>query len=205
MTEKRNRSQYEQKLILGVHQILLSRGFQAVGINAVAKQAGLNKVLIYRYFGGLDGLLAAYAEKMDPFPKIVYLTEQLIKERDLSAPEQIAAAILESMIDELLGNRHFMEMLKWELSEQGPLTEAIAKSRETNGLLLSSLFARFLPEDHDVDIPAVTALLTGGIFYLFMRAGTVDVFNGIPIGTREGKERLIKAGQSIIFSLFKEK
>ena len=205
MTEKRNRSQSEQKLILGVHQILLSRGFQAVGINAVAKQAGLNKVLIYRYFGGLDGLLAAYAEKMDPFPKIVYLTEQLIKERDLSAPEQIAAAILESMIDELLGNRHFMEMLKWELSEQGPLTEAIAKSRETNGLLLSSLFARFLPEDHDVDIPAVTALLTGGIFYLFMRAGTVDVFNGIPIGTREGKERLIKAGQSIIFSLFKEK
>ena len=39
-----------------------SRDFPPFGINAVARQAGCDKVLIYRYFNGLEGLLMAFAE-----------------------------------------------------------------------------------------------------------------------------------------------
>ena len=205
MAEKRNRGESEQKLIHAVHAILLEKGFQAVGINAVAEHAGLNKVLIYRYFGGIDGLLAAYAEQMDPFPGIVEKAKTAFRTQGISSPEEAGTVILDCMIRELTGNGHFLEMLKWELTEKNPLSESIAASREANGLLLFRLFSRYLPENHGVDVQAATALLTGGIFYLFMRAGTAQVFNGIPIGTREGRERLLDAGKHIISSLFPKK
>ena len=52
----------EQRILDAIAQILLEQGYSAVGINAIARQAGCDKVLIYRYFDGLDGLLLAFAE-----------------------------------------------------------------------------------------------------------------------------------------------
>ena len=75
MSGTRDRKTSETKLINAVHRLLIEKGFQAVGINSVAEEAHLNKVLIYRYFGGIDGLLDAYARRMDPFPGIVTKVE----------------------------------------------------------------------------------------------------------------------------------
>ena len=58
----KSRLQTEQKILNALEKILLEQGFPAVGINSIARQAGCDKVLIYRYFDGLDGLLLAYAE-----------------------------------------------------------------------------------------------------------------------------------------------
>jgi AcrR family transcriptional regulator len=58
----RNRLKTEQRILDAVGTILLDQGYPAVGINAIARQAGCDKVLIYRYFGGLDELLLAFAE-----------------------------------------------------------------------------------------------------------------------------------------------
>jgi AcrR family transcriptional regulator len=38
-------------------------GFPRLGINAIAARARVDKVLICRYFGGLDARLAAYAQE----------------------------------------------------------------------------------------------------------------------------------------------
>ncbi len=39
------------RLISAVGTLLARQGFNALGINAVAEEAGVDKVLIYRYFG----------------------------------------------------------------------------------------------------------------------------------------------------------
>ena len=55
-TEKRNLG-----VGLGaVGDVLARDGFTAIGVNAIAKQAGVDKVLIYRYFGGLPELLQTW-------------------------------------------------------------------------------------------------------------------------------------------------
>ena len=59
---KRNRLDTEQKILRALQQVLLEQGFPAVGINAIARQAGCDKVLIYRYFDGLQGLLQTFSE-----------------------------------------------------------------------------------------------------------------------------------------------
>ena len=49
----------EKRLLIAVSQIIENEGFSKIGVNKIAKQAKCDKVLIYRYFGGLEGLLAA--------------------------------------------------------------------------------------------------------------------------------------------------
>ena len=48
----------EKKLLEAVSYIIENDGFTKIGVNRIANQAGCDKVLIYRYFGGLDRLLA---------------------------------------------------------------------------------------------------------------------------------------------------
>ena len=47
----------EKRLLEAVSHIVENDGFTKIGVNRIANQAGCDKVLIYRYFGGLDGLL----------------------------------------------------------------------------------------------------------------------------------------------------
>jgi AcrR family transcriptional regulator len=205
MAGTRDRKNSETTLINAVHRLLLENGFQAVGINAIAEKAGLNKVLIYRYFGGLEGLLKTYAQRMDPFPAIVTRVEIAIRKNHLNAPEEVGKAILTSIMEELSRNRSFVELLKWELTEKNQLTQSIAESREINGTRLTRLFDRFMPPGHDIDVQAVTALLTGGLFYLIMRADTADTFNGIPISTLEGRHRLLDGALLMASALYPNK
>lgn len=67
----------EKRLLEAVSKIIEEEGFTQIGINRIAKKAQCDKVLIYRYFGGLDGLLAAWAKQYD-FPTI-YLNVPKIK------------------------------------------------------------------------------------------------------------------------------
>lgn len=62
---ERDRNTTEKKLIEAVGKILCSEGYQSIGVNKVAKVAGVDKKLIYRYFGDLNGLVEAFAFEQD--------------------------------------------------------------------------------------------------------------------------------------------
>jgi AcrR family transcriptional regulator len=55
----RNREDTTDRIIDAAFRVLESDGFAGFGINAVARAAGCDKKLIYRYFDGQDGLLSA--------------------------------------------------------------------------------------------------------------------------------------------------
>ena len=59
----RNREATRGQLIKAVGEILAEKGFAALGVNAVARQAKVDKVLIYRYFNDLEGLIKAFAQE----------------------------------------------------------------------------------------------------------------------------------------------
>jgi AcrR family transcriptional regulator len=55
-------------LLSAVCSLLARKGFKAIGVNSVAREAGVDKVLIYRYFSGLPGLISAYGKEGDFWP-----------------------------------------------------------------------------------------------------------------------------------------
>ena len=61
----RDRFATRAAIIDSAAQLVAAQGVSALGVNALADAAGCDKVLIYRYFGGLDGVLEAVgAERM---------------------------------------------------------------------------------------------------------------------------------------------
>ncbi len=55
----------EKQLLQAVSDIIVDEGFAKLGINKIARIACCDKVLIYRYFGGLDGLITSWAKTND--------------------------------------------------------------------------------------------------------------------------------------------
>ncbi len=67
MAHMRNRNETEERIYRAFTEMLETEGFAKLGINALAKQAGVDKNLVYRYFDGLKGLFLRYAEEGDFF------------------------------------------------------------------------------------------------------------------------------------------
>jgi AcrR family transcriptional regulator len=64
----RNREETTARILGAVGSVLARDGFLAVGINAIAKEAGVDEVLIYRYFGGLPEPIAAWGTSGHVWP-----------------------------------------------------------------------------------------------------------------------------------------
>ena len=56
-------------------RLLARKGSRSLGINAIAREAQVDKVLIYRYFGGLNQLYEAFAREGRTFPSLEEMTE----------------------------------------------------------------------------------------------------------------------------------
>jgi AcrR family transcriptional regulator len=199
---KRNRTRTAEKFINAVHAILMEEGYGALGINAVAQRAGANKVLLYRYFGSLEGLLEQYVDRMDPFPNLIEAIEHELGNRETLTVDEVCRIIFTTLEQAILENPSFAEMLKWEIVSSNHLTQKIAQSREQSGRQLTEYLKEHYHWDKTKDIEAVLAILTGGLFYLWMREDSVCTFNGVPLSRPEGRQRLLLAATDIVKSIF---
>lgn len=59
----RDRGATELRILDAAEQILVRDGVSGFGVNAVARAANVGKPLVYRYFGGRDGLLEALGRR----------------------------------------------------------------------------------------------------------------------------------------------
>ncbi len=197
----RNKEQSRQKLVDAVGAIILRDGFNAVGINSVAKEANLDKVLIYRYFDGLDGLLREFARRKDFY---INISDLILDEIDNAREEDLMDLIIKILVSQLHGlreNRALQELMLWEMLERNELTIAIAKDREAKGYELSRRLKGKM-NLHGSESDAAIALLVSGIYYLVLRARTVDVFNGVDLSSDEGWKHIEKAIRQIVSSFF---
>ena len=164
----RSRLQTEQKILTAVETLLLEQGYPAVGVNSIARQAGCDKVLIYRYFGGFDGLLLAFAE-----------TTQLWWEVDEVMSEttaEIANLTLNKYLQTLL-KRHAttlqampvtLEIMAWEMSAQNNLTISLARTRAERGMALIKKIRNHYPQP-SYDIGGILGVFGAAINYLVIR------------------------------------
>ncbi len=187
----KNRERTEAKLITAVAEVLAVRGFGKLGVNAVAKQAGVDKVLIYRYFDGLDGLMERYAKSSEFWPPASELLGEGEQRMHLA---QMAFAdgfseVFRRYANALRLRPLTLEILSWETIERNALTIAMEEVRESMGLELMEFLSELNPPE--ADWQAIANLFSGGIHYLAIRARKVTTFTGMSIAEDEGWERLI--------------
>jgi AcrR family transcriptional regulator len=192
---QRDRGRTERKLVEAAIGIIREEGFAGLGVNAVAERAGVSKVLIYRYFGDLDGLYRAVAEAVDPLQSRT--AERMLDDIDDDASvEDVVRRMVRDLHAALSVDELTKQLLIWELSHENAITRAFSAARERTGLELTERFRTTLAARDDVgdlDVNALLALLTAGVFYLTLRSERVDSFNGVDIATADGWDRLAGA------------
>lgn len=126
----------EKRLLIAVSQIIENEGFSKIGVNKIAKQAKCDKVLIYRYFGGLEGLLAAWAKDND-FYTLAYqaYSERVTKAESSEDIIKLTQTVLLKQLNFLRTNKLMQELLAWELSGNSTF-RSIQDERERNGFKL---------------------------------------------------------------------
>lgn len=180
----RNRPRTEAKLRAAVMALLVEGGFGALTPSAVAKTAGVDKMLIYRYFGGMDGLVAAIANGPDFFP-----TFEEVCGGDPDATRALpiaerAALVLDNIARVLMARPVVLELMVWEMVERNALTAITETARETMGLrIVSELFRDAREPDK---LGAMSAVLSAGVTYLALRRRNIRWFNGIDLRSDEG-------------------
>ena len=191
----KDRQVTEQRLLQAVGNIVREKGFSALGVNAVAQQAGVSKMLIYRYFDSYEGLLKEWILRHNFWAEVTGQTLEQIRgqsESGTSRTEQQYGSILRSLFnqqaDSLRESSTRREVLRWMLAEETEVSRQVMQQVEEMGLSISKAFRARISSERDLE--AAVGVLIGGIYYLALISDRTDVFNGVDLHSDEGWSRI---------------
>ena len=187
---QRDRAATELALRSAARAVLEREGFQAFGINAVAREAQCDKQLIYRYFGGLEGLLDAVGQDLsrDLEQRFAALSQDPPQTYRVFAERLVLGYLATLRVDPLL-----QKLLVWEIAAPSPALSRLTAAR-SRGLSAFVAVARgtLLPPA-GCDAPALNALLLAAVQHLCLAATATGHFSGLDLSSDAAWSR-IEAG-----------
>ncbi len=194
----RNKEETKARILAAVGKLLAESGFQKIGVNAIAREAGVDKVLIYRYFKDLPSLLRVYAEEGDFWPALDEIANnQMLADEQRSLDYWIVKILIE-FLHGLQQRPLTQEIILWELLERNELTDQLNLARKKVSSAVIEAIEKKGGLPPDTDIAAISAIVAAGIAYLVLRSRNIDEFVGIDLNSSEGWERIENAIALII-------
>ncbi len=193
---ERDREATEKRLVDTIGEMIAENGFEKIGINAVAARSGVSKILIYRYFDSVEGLIATYIRQHD-----FWINFPL----DFPNREELPAFLkrtFQNQIEDLRNNATAKRLYRWELSCNNEMIAQLREQREKVGLNLVEKVCELtgLPQR---EIAVMASMLTASITYLAMLEEFCPVFNGIAINENSGWEQISEGINALIDKYFK--
>ena len=190
-----DREATENKLIVAIGQMIEENGFEKIGINAVAAKSGVSKILIYRYFGSIDGLITAFIRKNDfwlNFPK------KFPEKDEIPA---FLKNVFHKMVIQLRTNSVLRRLYRWELSSNNNIIEVVRRQREVAGNEIIANISRIMMCEPQ-NLAGIATLITSSITYLAMLEDNCNVYNGIRIDQDAGWKHIKDVIDMIIDNTF---
>lgn len=187
----KNREQTEEKILEAVGSIIENQGFEKVGINAIAMEAGVSKMLIYRYFGGVEELIAQYLIQKDYWANT---------DAAIINPEAVGDSIksmFRRQVEQLRNDITLRRLYRWELSTNNQNIRQLRNRREENGCRLIKMVSA-LTGCPDAQVAALASILSASISYLVLLEDQCQSYNGICLQTDEGWNQLMQGIEMII-------
>ncbi|TCR92806.1 TetR/AcrR family transcriptional regulator [Rhizobium sp. BK376] len=196
----RNRAATEAAILNAAKWLLAEEGFQGFGINAIARRAGCDKQLIYRYYGGLDGLVEAIGTDLGSWVKDRIPEDTggmfLLTYGDLM--ERLVILFLEALRDDPLMRR----IVAWEVSEN---TEQVRRLSEARSKALAAWIERMrgsLVPPKGVDATSVNAMLFAAVQHLVLSAAISGQCAGLALKTAKDWEKAAAALKRIVRGVY---
>jgi len=167
----------EAALIEAFERVVQRNGLRNVGVNEVIKEAGIGKALLYRYFGGLPGLVRAWGEHRNVWP-------DMSEFRDLpDDPEADTRVLLKRMIlhhaNALREDPVRVEIIAEQFMKPTPISEALQEIRAQLGEEHQLIFLKHSAvREHR----SLVRFLMGAVSFLAMRAVKAPRYMGEDLG-----------------------
>ncbi|MDD6210222.1 MAG: helix-turn-helix domain containing protein [Bacteroidales bacterium] len=179
----KDREATQQSLLNAVDELITEKGFEALGVNAVAARAGVSKMLIYRYFDSLDGLIAAYIRQYDFW---INFDQELPDEKHLA---DFIKGMFRKQISLLRENYTLKRLYRWELISDNAFVKELRDRREAKGLWIVNAVSR-LSRHPEKQVAAVATLVNAAISYLVLLEESNVIYNGIHLNDESGWKQL---------------
>ncbi|MDR0262718.1 MAG: TetR/AcrR family transcriptional regulator [Sphingobacterium sp.] len=200
----RDKERTKARMIAAVGKVIQKKGYQALNGPNIALECGLNKALIWNYFGGLDQLVEAYLTQKDFWQ----IGDKGVLEQMVTNPSSISIPLIEELLksqfNTFLKDKTKQKVIHWGLGEKTKALKNIADRREMLGEeLFKHVDSKF--ENSENDLRATLAILVSSIYYLSLQAkSTGTTFCGIDVNTEAGKERIQKTMRKILEQTFSD-
>jgi hypothetical protein len=162
----------------------------------------VDKVLIYRYFGGLSELLRAFAEQGEFWPSTEDITRSLPSYLKKLPGSAASIAVLKGYLRELRKNPAAQEILREELIRRDGLACETAEAREKQRKDLIDSLALDPSVTDFMDITAVASLLSAGMTYLLLKGKTTGKYLGMDLNSEQDWNRIEEAAEDIVSAVF---
>lgn len=196
----KDRAATAARILAAGKAVLAEDGFRHFGINAVARRAGCDKQLIYRYFGGIGGLMEAIGGDLGDWVKL-HIPEDsggmfLLTYGDLM--ERLAFLYLEALRADPL----VRQIAAWELAEESDQARRLseARSKALAGWLDRMRGSMALPKG--TDTATINALVIASIQQLVLASVTSGRFAGVTLKTERDWDKVRGALKRLIHGVY---
>lgn len=200
----RDKARTMNRLVSSVGKVIQKKGYPGLTIANIAKESGLDRRLIYTYFGSVENLIETYVKQKDYWNTDARsgIEEILLNPENIGAQEM--STLLKGQFEAVLKDKALQKIIHWEIGEKNKMLRRLSDSREEIGEQLFQHLDQYF-EDSTSDLRAILALQVGGLYYLSLHAkSNGSTFCGIDINKPEGEKRIKDALDSIVAGVFEK-
>lgn len=199
----RNKEKTKQKLLNAVGKILATKGYSELKVSKIATVAGLDKKLIYSYFGSTDKLIDEYIKSQDFWANVD--DQEIMASGFTDGGQEITTNMILQQYDTLAKNKEYQKIILWGISETRPSLRKLADDREAVGNPLLDQVVDPLFKEKSKEYRAILAMLVAGAYYLNLHfAVNGSTFCGIDFNKEEDAKILKDAIATIIDDQYKK-
>ncbi len=181
-TRKKNREATEQALLDACGHLLLRVGADGIGVNNVVAEAGVGKDLIYRYFGGLPGLIRAWLEREANWPTTNELIGGDMDEFSRLALNEKLKTVWRNYLKAMRSRPVIMRVMASELMNPTEVTAVLEEAGDRIGRSLAEIISDVDDADSE-DVVNLSFVCYTMLNYLCLRAATSPNVFGHDFGT----------------------
>ncbi len=198
----RDREATSRAIVEAAQSVLAEGGFHAFGVNAIARRANCDKQLIYRYFGGLEGLADAIGA--DLAARFADRLGLLSKAPPPATYGAMIEALILQLLDLLRADGVMQKIIAGELAGASPLVDRMVAARGRRlAAWMHEMRGDLAPPAH-VDAPAVNGVLIAATQQLVLSASASGRFAGLPLETEGDWARIRATFVQLVRSIYGE-
>lgn len=196
---RRTKAAIENCINTAAESLIAEKGFTSTLLTDITKRAGIEPAVFYNRYKNIDEFYDELVRRYD------YWLSDVVKkqaEPEQEPSEDNCAAIFDGLFSALCEDKIMQEVLRWEVSEGNPTTQRTAIFREMQNMQLVFKYKKLFRDGNSpIDIASFSALLIGGIYYLFLHKNR-STFCGVDLNDPADLEEMRRTIRSLVSLVF---